>query len=174
MRVSFVQQPVCERASRLSALCQNTLTAHRPRSTKVLGTGLIVAEEVFGRRVPPLVCLDRESFLSLSTAPFASVAGDAVATGATEREAEERLGTRSPSRPDDLLAGLELTSEERVMLGLTGGAVAGERDGRHGGRDDEQRTAAAHRLAMRIVARAAALQGATRLLPIESAHIDAV
>ena len=125
------------------------------REDEILGTGLIVAEEVFGRRVPPLVSLDRESFLSLSSASYASVAGDAVATGSTLSEAEERLGSHNiPSNPDHLLSQLELTPGERAVLR----GVAAEDEG-----DElEGNVAFAQRLAMRIVARIAVLQGATR------------
>ena len=152
------------------------------RADEILGTGLIVAEEVFGRRVPPMVSLDRESFLSLASAPFASVVGNAVVAAATETEAREsagRLGVEL-SRPEDLLAQLELKSSEKMALGLDRGfqnSVAEEMEEEaEKEREvcDEREQDNAYRLAMRIVARVAALQGATHLLPIESAHIDAV
>uniref|UniRef100_A0A7S3SIT8 Aconitase X catalytic domain-containing protein n=1 Tax=Emiliania huxleyi TaxID=2903 RepID=A0A7S3SIT8_EMIHU len=114
----------------------------------ILSLGVIVAEELFGHSIP-IVSLG-DSFDRLEAHTHAAVAGSTVICGAGPLPP----APRSFSTADERLAAsaLQLEPEERAML-------AGER-----GR--------AARVAMRVVARAAEVCDAERLLRISQAHID--
>ena len=115
----------------------------------ILALGVIVAEELFGESIP-LVSLGPEGFAAVAAARHVAVEGALVFTGDDGAEAE----APAPSTADALLkaSGLVLSEEERGMLrGEKGEAVA---------------------VAMRILARAGAIDGAPSLLPITQAHID--
>lgn len=122
----------------------------------ILALGVIVAQELFGKSIP-LVSLGPDGFAQIAEAPFAAVHGATVATGSSAESAAAAAAsaaTAPPAGPDDLLAAsaLELTNEELAMLeGHKGEAAA---------------------VAMRILARAGAIDGAPSLLKISQAHID--
>ncbi len=126
----------------------------------ILALGVVVAQELFGQAIP-IVSLGPEGFDKVSGAAFAAVDGGVVIAGASleevqaERVRREQAGELPPPRsPEELLraAGLQLTVEEHDMLS--------------GGKGE------ATKLAMRVLARAAAIEGARELLPVTQAHID--
>lgn len=111
----------------------------------ILAFGAIVSEEVFGKSVP-IVVLGEEGYARLSGHSHALVAGGRVHLGDAPfelRQAESRA-----ARPDGLL----LSARDRDCL-----------DGMHG---------RATEVAMRIIVRMAALQGAKRLFDVTRVHID--
>lgn len=126
-----------------------------------MALGVIVAEEIFQRSIP-VVCLGEEDYAALGTAGYAIVQGARVLAAGSETEAGSEMGSDTvdstlgtPSTPDELLekCGPQLTAREREMLAGEAGKAA--------------------QVAMRIVARTAAVQGAPRLLEVSQAHIDA-
>ena len=124
----------------------------------ILALGVIVAEELFGESIP-LLNLGEEGFAAVAAHGHARVQGTVVLVGADGEEVAALGAARgaalpAAASPDELLAaaGLALSEEEQEMLGGGGGeAVA---------------------VAMRILARSAAMDGAPNLLPITQAHID--
>lgn len=138
----------------LNGIAPSAMLLRQPDA--ILALGVIVAEELFGKSIP-LVSLGAEGFQQLATAQHAAVHGTTVVAGGSAEEVALALaaaGPPPPSSPDDLLAAaaLVLTDEERAMLqGDKGEAAA---------------------VAMRILARAGAIDGAPSLLEITQAHID--
>ncbi len=131
----------------------------------ILALGALVAEMLLGgacdddRPVPPVVALGDADYEAMRDAPYAAVVGAAVVTGATAAEVAARAAAAEPPLPpppsaDALLAasGLVLTDAEARML-----------------RGDEGEAKA---VAMRLLARAAANDGAPSLLAVTQAHID--
>ncbi len=114
---------------------------------EILALGAIVAEELFGRSLP-IACLG-ERFDELTAYPWARLADGRLEL---HRDAPPPLEAR-PAEALATDAGPRLDAFDQALL-------AGE----HG---------EAARLAMRIVLRMAALQGAQRLIDIQRAHIDA-
>ncbi|HBP5287874.1 aconitase family protein [Pseudomonas aeruginosa] len=114
---------------------------------EILALGAIVAEELFGRSLP-IACLG-ERFDELAAYPWARLADGRLEL---HRDAPPPL----EARPAEALA----TDSGPRLDGFDQALLAGE----HG---------EAARLAMRIVLRMAALQGAQRLIDIQRAHIDA-
>lgn len=114
---------------------------------EILALGAIVAEELFGRSLP-IACLG-ERFDELAAYPWARLADGRLEL---HRDAPPPLEAR-PAEALATDAGPRLDAFDQALL-------AGE----HG---------EAARLAMRIVLRMAALQGAQRLVEIQRAHIDA-
>ena len=122
----------------------------------ILALGVIVAQELFGKSIP-LVSLGPEGFAQIAEASSAAVHGATVVAGDSSEEAAAAAAaaaTAPPATPDDLLSAsvLVLTDKERAML------------------DGQEGEAAA--VAMRILARAGAIDGAPSLLEITQAHID--
>ena len=140
-------------------LLELILNGHAPRAIvlrqpdMILALGVIVAQELFGLSIP-LVSVGRDGFGSIRGRSHASVDGKKV-------QLADSIDTLPPltqrfSSPEHLLkeAALSLTPEEHSML-----------DGRAG---------EAKQVAMRILLRVGAIDGATALIPINQAHIDAV
>ncbi len=117
---------------------------------EILTLGVLVAQTIFQRSLPVL-CIGREAFAALRGHAFARVDGT-VLTLYEQLPAEPWQGSAplTDTTPGDIA--LALTSLDRSLL-------AGE----HG---------KAAQVAMQIVLRMAALQGATALLDITQAHID--
>ena len=117
----------------------------------ILCLGVIVAEELFGKSIP-VVSLGNAGFEALAGASHAAVQGSTVYCSSDSVELDEASSKHSSA--DELLAasGLQLTVDERSML--------------EGDRGE------ARRVAMRILSRAAAVQGAPHLIEITQAHID--
>ncbi|WP_095110046.1 aconitase X [Pseudomonas sp. Irchel 3E20] len=117
---------------------------------EILTLGVLVAQTIFQRSLPVL-CIGREAFAALRGHAFARVDGTAL-TLYEQLPAEPWQGSAplTDTTPGD--TALALTSLDRSLL-------AGE----HG---------KAAQVAMQIVLRMAALQGATALLDITQAHID--
>ena len=116
------------------------------RREEILTLGVIVAEELFGRSIPVLE-LDPADFARLASGGRAAMAGNRLTTGEAHREP---VSQDSPvDVPDPAVA---LTERDRAMLD---GAVS-----------------EAARLAMKVVLRMAALQGAPDLIDVTRAHID--
>ena len=111
----------------------------------ILALGIIVAQEMFGTSIP-MVSVGNTSFDSIKNFPHVSVEGSKVHLATAETHLPNL--TKDFSTPDKLLheSTLALTSEEQAML-----------DGREG---------EAKRVAMRILARAAAIDGAPELIPV--------
>eukprot|EP00929_Paragymnodinium_shiwhaense_P008015 TRINITY_DN111934_c0_g1_i1.p1 TRINITY_DN111934_c0_g1~~TRINITY_DN111934_c0_g1_i1.p1 ORF type:complete len:639 (-),score=84.44 TRINITY_DN111934_c0_g1_i1:434-2350(-) len=123
----------------------------------ILALGVIVAEELFQQSIP-IVSLGAEGFDAIRGSSSVAVKGRHVWSGTNSEEVASAAAAASSSvasSPDCLLAasGLQLTQEESEML-----------EGKRGN--------AATKLAMRILSRAAAVQGAASLLSITQAHID--
>lgn len=117
---------------------------------EILTLGVLVAQTIFQRSLPVL-CIGREAFAALRGHAFARVDGT-VLTLYEQLPAEPWQGSAplTDTTPGD--TALALTSLDRSLL-------AGE----HG---------KAAQVAMQIVLRMAALQGATALVDITQAHID--
>ena len=117
---------------------------------EILTLGVLVAQTIFQRSLPVL-CIGREAFAALRGHAFARVDGTAL-TLYEQLPAEPWQGSAplTDTTPGD--TALALTSLDRSLL-------AGE----HG---------KAAQVAMQIVLRMAALQGATALVDITQAHID--
>ena len=111
----------------------------------ILAFGAIVSEEVFGKSVP-IVVLGDAGYARISGHSHALVDGGRVRLG----DAPFELPRAEPraARPD----GLSLSTRDRDCL-----------DGKHG---------RAAEVAMRIIVRMAALQGAERLFDVTRVHID--
>lgn len=119
------------------------------RADEILTLGVVIAEEVF-RHSLPVVVLAPEAFRRARLARRARILGDRVICD----DAETRVP--APSTPATAggphTPGLALTPDDRAML-----------DGDRGH---------AARVAMRILLRMAALQGAERLIDVSRVHVD--
>ena len=127
----------------------------------ILALGVVVAEELFGLSLP-VVALGEAGFAALAGREYAAVAGATARAGDKRALCDSGDEPKSPrptpprySSADDLLAAspLVLRADERA-------ALAGERG-------------AAARVAMRVVARAAAAYGARELVHVRRVHVDA-
>lgn len=113
----------------------------------ILTLGVIIAEELFGRSIPIINVGD--NFASLSKVEFATLSGDEVFS-ARAAAPDERS-----SQPNDVVsiaASLNLAESDRAMV--------------------EGDAGAATQAAMRIILRAAVLEGAKDLIDVKQAHID--
>lgn len=119
----------------------------------ILALGVIVAEEIFGKSIP-LVSLGPKGFAAIAQTRYVAVQGAEVFAGTFEDQVVVPHGALAPSTADDLLASSELSLNEEEQAMLQG--------------EDGQAAA----MAMRILARAGAVDGATSLLRITQAHID--
>lgn len=118
-------------------------SSHEP----ILTLGALISREMFGRSLPILRCRP-EDFSRLRGARTALVDGGTIALDPGAHASPE--GKADPAGPD--LSGFDLSERDRRFL-----------DGEFG---------EAGRLAMRIVVQAARLEGASRLMDVEMAHID--
>ena len=111
----------------------------------ILALGIIVAQEIFGASIP-MVSVGSTAFNSIKDCSHVVVDGATVHTAADPTQLPGL--TQQFSSPDELLrrSALQLTTEEQSML-----------DGSEG---------EAKRMAMRILARAAAIDGAPELIPV--------
>ena len=111
----------------------------------ILALGIIVAQEIFGSSIP-MVSVGSTAFNSIKDCSHVVVDGATVHTAADPTQLPGL--TQQFSSPDELLrrSALQLTTEEQSML-----------DGSEG---------EAKRMAMRILARAAAIDGAPELIPV--------
>jgi hypothetical protein len=148
----------------LNGVAPAAIVLRQPDS--ILSLGSVVAEEVFGRSMP-LVSVGAPGFATLARHRYALIYGRGhVLAGPSEATVrawhEERAALNAPahrshesSTADELLAasGLSLTHDERAVLDGSAGPAAA--------------------LAMRVVARTAAIEGAPSLLAVTQAHIDA-
>ncbi|SAL81124.1 aconitase subunit 1 [Caballeronia arvi] len=113
----------------------------------ILTLGTIIAEELFGKSIP-LINLG-DNFQQLSSVAFATMRGNEVLIGRDKAESWDAQGLE----PVDIAVGdFSLTAKDRGML-----------EGEHG---------PAPRAAMRVVLRAAMLEGAKDLIDVTQAHID--
>lgn len=113
----------------------------------ILTLGVVIASELFARSIP-VICLDKESFAKLADADCASIANQTL-TVSTQKQPDVDWQS---SLPDLQLAGFQLTENDRRFL-----------DGEFG---------EAGRIAMRVIIRAAQLEGADNLIDVDMAHID--
>lgn len=119
------------------------------REEDILTLGVVIAEEVFGRSIP-VIMLDTEAFQQVAAARHARVQDNCVACG-DDRE----ILHEAPSVPKEqggITSPIELTEADHALLGRARGKAA--------------------QVAMKIVLRMAALQGADRLIDVAQAHID--
>lgn len=136
-------------------LLELLLNGHGPaalvlaRADEILTLGVVVAEEVFGCSLP-VVVLGADAFKRVRTAPHVRVAGHRVLKADPNRSAAEPSTNARADAPTDLP--LALTPRDRAIL-----------EGAHG---------RAAQVAMRVVLRMSALQGATELIDVTRAHID--
>ncbi|MCG6576006.1 DUF521 domain-containing protein [Pseudomonas sp. AF32] len=116
---------------------------------EILTLGVLVAEVIFQRTLP-VVCVGREAFDRLRGQGFVRIEGNAVTlSGRRPNDGWQGTdGTLSSPPPTDV----QLTEQDRRLL-----------DGAHG---------KAAQVAMQIVLRMAAIQGAEQLLDVTQAHID--
>ena len=118
----------------------------------ILTVGVLVAGELFDRTIP-VARLDREDFAVLASLPAAT-----VVDGVIHPDTGTGIGSVAPATGDPAAEGLEgqvrLSPVDRQLL-----------DGEFG---------EAAQVAIRIVLRAAELEGATELIDVESAHVDGV
>ena len=112
----------------------------------ILTLGVVIAEEMFDQRIPVLR-VDDVTRSELATAGVVTIHDGSITDG------DGPQGSRSETA-DTERVGVMLSPLDRQFL-----------DGDFG---------EAARIAMRIVLRAAALEGATRLLDVEMAHVDGV
>uniref|UniRef100_A0A0G4FV56 Aconitase X catalytic domain-containing protein n=1 Tax=Chromera velia CCMP2878 TaxID=1169474 RepID=A0A0G4FV56_9ALVE len=127
----------------------------------IVALGVIVAEELFAVSIP-VVSVGEESFEVIwsSGANFVKVQNGEVSAH-DEKEISGKLVSQNKKEirvaPKFNIGDLELSTEERAILE---------------GSSDGQKVSEAHRIALRIVARVASIQGAPRLIRISQAHID--
>jgi predicted aconitase/predicted aconitase with swiveling domain len=132
---------------------QLLLNGHAPKALvfrhkeTILTIGVVIAHELFARGIP-VICLAPENFAAMAEARYARVQGDTVALANSPLEAS---GTDA-KLPQLDLTGFHLNrQDERVLAGEFGAAA---------------------KIAMRIIIRAARLEGATSLIDVDMAHID--
>lgn len=143
-----------------SVMLELILNGHAPcallfgEDEDILTLGVVIADDVFGRSLPVL-CLGRENFDRLEGVGRVDVTGSTVRIldGLPADTGEDTGSTKKASLPDAaIVPGVALSAFDRACL-----------DGDHG-------HAAA--IAMRVILRMAALQGATSLIDVTRAHID--
>ncbi len=140
-----------------SVLLELILNGHAPAALvfaedeAILTLGVMVAEEMFGRSIP-VISLGADRFASLRQARSLHVAGDRLVIDPPP--AGDSALSRNPPEPAPSAGAprLTLTPDDQAVL-----------DGRNG---------KAAQVAMRIIQRMAAIQGATALIDITQAHID--
>ncbi len=115
----------------------------------ILTLAVSLAAELFGIAIP-VVQLDPADFAALGTQAYARVEGGTVEVAAPGAPARPLPLAPAPADP----VAFELSADDRAVLA----GVRGE----------------AARLALRVVVTAARLEGATRLLDVERAHLDGV
>jgi hypothetical protein len=140
-----------------SVLLELILNGHAPAALvfaedeAILTLGVMVAEEMFGKSLP-VVSLGATAFATLSLARYLQVRGDRL-TSAAPQLSDHITTSTSPQATTGIAApALSLSANDQAML-----------DGRDG---------KAAQVAMRIIARMAAVQGASELIDITQAHID--
>lgn len=116
----------------------------------ILTLGVVIASELFARTIP-VVLLDQVDFAALTSLPAATVVGGVIRPG---------FGLDDDQPPTDALTVERIGHQVRLS-----GVDQQFLDGDFG---------EAARVAMRIVLRAAELEGATELIDVESAHVDGV
>ena len=113
----------------------------------ILTLGAIIAEELFQRSLP-IVRLTHKDFANLQGRSWLEIDGPVVSSALGAQHLVDGAGPT----PDLELGDFDLSADDHAVLA---------------GRDGE-----ASRIAMRIVLRAAALDGARTLVDVEQAHID--
>ncbi|WP_053150660.1 aconitase X [Pseudomonas sp. Pf153] len=116
---------------------------------EILTLGVLVAEVIFQRTLP-VVCVGREAFDRLRGQGFARIEGNGVTLSG--RRPNDGWQSRQAALPSSAPSSVQLTGQDRALL-----------DGAHG---------KAAQVAMQIVLRMAAIQGAEQLLDVTQAHID--
>jgi len=119
------------------------------REDDILTLGVVIAEEVFGRSVP-VVTLDADDFRKVASARQARIDGNRVLCG---ENVENLHAQRSTAQEQDRVPSrMQLAETDRAFLDGASGKAA--------------------QVAMKIVLRMAALQGADCLIDVTQAHID--
>ncbi len=119
---------------------------------EILVLGAIVAELVFGHRLP-VVSLGVEAFAQLSRANWVSLQADGQLVAATDAEGLEAMPTAAaPGEASPAPDAIQLSADDQAIL-----------DGAQG---------RARQIAMQIVLRMARIQGASELIDVVQAHID--
>lgn len=137
-----------------NVLLELLLNGHAPaglifeEDEAILTLGVIVADELFGRSIP-VVNLSKGGFAALRGARQAEIRDGTVLVS---DQAKPPTAPAAISFPPPSAASVRLSPLDQAFL-----------DGLHG---------EAARLAMRIILRMAALQGADRLIDVAQAHID--
>lgn len=141
-----------------SVLLELILNGHAPAALvfaedeAILTLGVMVAEEMFGKSLP-VVSLGATAFATLTHARYLQVSGDRLIGSETPPPAGVIPASTPPRATTNTTApALTLSPDDQAML-----------DGRDG---------KAAQVAMRIIARMAAIQGASTLIDITQAHID--
>ncbi|KAL5360244.1 hypothetical protein BJX96DRAFT_165016 [Aspergillus floccosus] len=116
------------------------------QTEQILTLGVLVGQALFGRSIPVLV-LSPSEFLHLRTAQYAAISGDTISLSSTPLP----MPTLPPAPPIPL--SIPLSPSDKAIL-----------SGQHG---------AAPQVALDILLRFAAIQGAPSLLTVSRAHIDA-
>jgi len=117
------------------------------REDDILTLGVVIAEEMFGQSIP-VVTLEPEDFRQVAAARHALVDGHRILCG----DHADRWRVASAEGQSHVPQHVELTEADRAIL-----------EGTHG---------KAAQVAMKIVLRMAALQGAECLINVTQAHID--
>lgn len=159
------------------------------RPDVIVALGVIVADELFGKSIPVL-SVGEEGFQALLVAADTSgSAGRVVEAGDGEQRARD--DDHSPEgSPVFAVVGsqLRIFASHQASAAITNQTCTEQKNSRSSSSAappnlhltpdelsllERKSGTAASQIAMRIVARAAAVQGATHLLPIHQAHIDA-
>lgn len=119
------------------------------REDDILTLGVVIAEEVFGTSIP-VITLDPAAFGQIAAARHVRIEGNRVVCG--DRPDMLQDGPTPPEEAEPVTSRMALTEADRAFI-----------DGARG---------KAAQVAMRIVLRMAALQGAERLIDVTQAHID--
>lgn len=129
------------------------LNGHAPKALifqhkeTILTLGVLIAQALFGRGIPVL-CVPDAAFAALSEARHARIEGGHLSLSDTPFPT---MGSRLELPPLDL-AGMEISqTDTRFLAGADGEAA---------------------RVALEIILRTAQLEGATRLVDVDMAHID--
>lgn len=143
-----------------SVLMEIILNGHGPAALvleqpdEILALGAIVAELVFGCRLP-VVSLGTEGFRQLRGARWVSLQANGQLIASSEPVPAAALPAKAPATPTssaEVAHGIHLSPADQAIL-----------DGAEG---------RARQVAMEIVLRMARLQGATELIDVVQAHID--
>eukprot|EP00928_Gymnodinium_smaydae_P052880 TRINITY_DN37011_c0_g1_i1.p1 TRINITY_DN37011_c0_g1~~TRINITY_DN37011_c0_g1_i1.p1 ORF type:complete len:618 (-),score=50.67 TRINITY_DN37011_c0_g1_i1:3-1856(-) len=118
---------------------------------EIIALGVIVAQEIFGKSLP-VVCLGTDGFSKIKGLPFALVDGSTVRASRSSNSLDCCDGETQVVYSCVEAEPLSLTAGDRAML-----------DGEFG---------KAAQTAMRILVRAAEVQGARELIDISQVHID--